>query len=76
MRLGIDTKIIPGETQKRLNIKNDLKWLDMKSQQGKDLERFRWFSNNYLSIDKNNQNIVHDIRFSSLLQIKYRVYGV
>ena len=66
MRLGIDTKIIPGETIKKLNIKNDLKWLDMKSQQGKDLERFRWFSNNYLSIDKNNQNIVHDIRFSSL----------
>jgi len=76
VRLGIDTKIIPGETIKKLNIKNDLKWLDMKSQQGKDLERFRWFSNNYLSIDKNNQNIVYDIRFSSLPNQVQGLWGI
>ena len=45
----------------------------MKSQQGKDLERFRWFSNNYLSVDKHNRNIVYDVRFSSLPSQK--VYG-
>jgi len=76
VRLGIDTKIIPGETIKKLNLEDDFKWLDIKSQQGKDLERFRWFSNNYLGLDKNNKNIIYDVRFSSLPNQVEGLWGI
>lgn len=76
VRLGKDIKIFPGKTIEKLNIENDLKWLDIESQQAKDLEKFKWFSNNYLGIDKNNRNIVYDIRFSSLPNEVEGLWGI
>ena len=76
VRLGLDTKIIPGESINKLDINNDFKWLDVNSQQGRDLERFRWFSNNYLGIDKVNRNIIYDVRFSSLPNEVEGLWGI
>ncbi len=76
VRLGKDIKIFPGKSIDKLNIKNDLKWLDNESQQAKDLEKFKWFSNNYLGIDKNNRNIIYDIRFSSLPNEVEGLWGI
>ena len=66
VKLGYTPIIFPGESIKKVNVENDFKWLDVSSQQYKDLERFRWFSNGYLGIDKNNKNILYDIRFSAI----------
>ena len=76
VRLGLDAKIIPGETINKLDLKKDFKWLDVNSQQGKDLERFRWFSNNYLGIDKLNRNIIYDVRFSPLPNKVEGLWGI
>ena len=62
IRLGLDYKIYPGETIDKLDLRKSFPWLDSKSQQAKDLEKFRWFSNGYLGVDKNNANIIYDIR--------------
>ena len=76
VRLGLDYTIYPGEVIKKLNIKNDFKWLNTSSQQYKDLERFRWFSNDYLGVDKNNNNIIYDIRFSAIPNEVEGLWGI
>tara|TARA_Y100000768_G_scaffold346837_1_gene294671 strand:+ start:1788 stop:2786 length:999 start_codon:yes stop_codon:yes gene_type:complete len=76
IKLGWDHTIYPGEIIKKLNISNDFKWLDTNSQQYKDLERFRWFSNNYLGLAKNNNNLVYDIRFSAIPNETEGLWGV
>ena len=39
--------------------------LDEDSQQKKDIERFRWFSQNYLGFDE-EKNLVTDVRYSMI----------
>ena len=37
-----------------------------KAAQAKDLERFRWFSNDYLAVDRDDTLLVVDMRYSHL----------
>jgi inner membrane protein len=41
-------------------------WLDRASQQARDVERFRWFSNGYIARDPVYSNRVIDIRYSMI----------
>ena len=59
-------KIIEGGSIKKLNIEKDFPWLKKKSQQYKDVERFRWFSNNFLAVNPKNENQIIDIRYSGI----------
>ena len=54
-----------GETIKIFNYQNHLPSLDKDSQQRKDIERFRWFSQDYLGFIK-EENLVIDIRYSMI----------
>jgi inner membrane protein len=45
------SNIIPGESIKKLNLKKDFPWLKEESQQYKDVERFKWFSNDFLAVN-------------------------
>ena len=54
-----------GEKTKIFNYSYHLPNLDKNSQQAIDIERFRWFSQNYLGYDKKN-NLVTDIRYSMI----------
>ena len=54
-----------GETIRVFDYKYHLPDLDKESQQKKDIERFRWFSQDYLGYDKEN-NIVTDVRYSMI----------
>ncbi|GIR70651.1 MAG: hypothetical protein CM15mP74_19020 [Halieaceae bacterium] len=36
------------------------------SQQAKDIERFRWFSDDWLALDDANPNLIVDMRYSQL----------
>jgi inner membrane protein len=56
--------VYPGEFIPKLNIQRDLPWLDKDSQQAKDIERFRWFSNGYLALDPDNPARITDMRYS------------
>jgi inner membrane protein len=40
--------------------------VDFDSQQAKDIERFRWFSNGYIALSPNFPNRIIDIRYSML----------
>ena len=59
-------KIIPGESIKKLNQEEDFPWLKEESQQYKDVERFKWFSNDFLAVNPQNINQIIDIRYSGI----------
>ena len=66
IRLGINPTFINGAKIKKLDIAESFAWLDISSQQAKDIERFRWFSDNYLSQSFEHPLQIMDVRFTSL----------
>ena len=66
VRAGASIAIYPGDFVPRLVMERDLPWLDLDSQQARDIERFRWFSQGYLSLDPDNPYRVTDMRYSML----------
>ena len=54
-----------GETTKVFDYQHHLPNLDKDSQQREDIERFRWFSQDYLGYNK-EKNLVTDIRYSMI----------
>ena len=66
VRAGGDVTIIEGDHVARLNLQSSFPWLDTDSQQARDLERFRWFSNDYLAIDSDDPILIVDMRYSHL----------
>ncbi len=65
-KLGINSKHYPGDAIKKLEIEEDFPWLDPSSQQARDVERFRWFSDDFLAIHPENPNRIIDIRYSMI----------
>ena len=64
VRLGLETEIIPGQFIQHLDIDRDFPWLDKRSQQAKDIERFRWFSQGYIALDPQRPLRILDVRYS------------
>lgn len=64
IRVGIDSKVYPGDNAVKLDLDKHFTWLDHTSQQATDIERFRWFSNNYLALDPRVPNRIIDVRYS------------
>ncbi|EIO9261286.1 MULTISPECIES: metal-dependent hydrolase [Vibrio] len=64
VRVGRSIKIYPGESTPKLNIKEQFPWLNPQSQQARDIERFRWFSNGFVATDPNNELRIVDMRYS------------
>ena len=59
-----DTEYLPGTSIQKLDIKRDFPQLPSNSQQAKDIERFRWFSDDFLAVNPQNSDIIMDIRYS------------
>jgi len=59
-------RVFSGSSVEKLDIDRDLPWLDRTSQQARDIERFRWFSNGYIARDPLYANRVIDIRYSMI----------
>ena len=76
VKIGLNTKVIKGTSVEKLNIKNSFPWLDLNSQQSKDIDRFSWFSGGYLSISKNNPYRIIDIRYSMLPNETHGLWGI
>ena len=74
--LALDHKIYPGESIEKLNIRKSFPWLSVNSQQAKDIEKFRWFSNGYLGIDEKNKDIIYDVRFSTIPNQVEGLWGI
>lgn len=57
--------ICQGESIDEFDYQKHLPSLNKDSQQARDIERFRWFAQNYLGFDNKN-NVVIDIRYSNI----------
>jgi len=66
IRVGMSGKIYQGESIAKLDLATHLPWLKPASQQAKDIERFRWFSNQYLGLDPTNPHRIIDVRYSAV----------
>ncbi|HDM8226329.1 TPA: metal-dependent hydrolase [Vibrio campbellii] len=64
IRAGRSIKTYTGESIAKLNVAADFPWLDPASQQAKDIERFRWFSDGFIARDPNKVLRIIDVRYS------------
>ncbi|RTZ15548.1 metal-dependent hydrolase [Vibrio aquaticus] len=64
IRVAGSIKTYPGEAIAKLNLSRDFPWLDPNSQQGKDIERFRQFSNGFLASSPDDELNIIDVRYS------------
>ena len=64
IRTGWAVTACPGASAERIDLQRHLPWLDLASQQGLDVERFRWFSSDYLARDPHLPNRIIDVRYS------------
>ena len=76
VRLGLRENVIEGVKIDKLNIEKSFPWLDLKSQQARDIERFRWFSNGYLALSETHPNRIIDIRYSMLPNEGHGLWGI
>ncbi|MFT4614287.1 MAG: inner membrane protein [Bacteroidia bacterium] len=66
VRATLKPRVFPGESVQKFDIGRDMPWLRADSQQARDVERFRWFSNGYIARDPVHKNRIIDIRYSML----------
>ena len=66
VRILGDSKVYFGDSVPKLDLERDFPWLDHQSQQARDIERFRWFSNGYLALYPGHPHRITDIRYSFL----------
>ena len=64
VRARFAPQVFAGDSVQKLVIDRDMPWLDLDSQQARDIERFRWFSDGYIARDPLYANRVIDIRYS------------
>jgi inner membrane protein len=65
IRTAQSSTVCLGESIKIFNYQQHLPGLDKESQQAEDVERFRWFSQDYLGFD-DEKNLVTDVRYSMI----------
>jgi len=70
------TAVFEGASVQKFDIDRDLPWLDKSSQQAKDIERFRWFSNGYLAMSPTQENTIIDMRYSMLPNEVKGLWGI
>lgn len=76
VRAGQSIKRYPGESTPKLNLTMDFPWLDSRSQQAQDIERFRLFSNGYLAQDPNDKRKIIDVRYSIVPNRLQALWGI
>ncbi len=76
VKLLWNTEYIRGASIQKLDVKRDYPWLPEDSQQAKDIERFRWFSDDYLAVSTENSRLIMDVRYSYLPNRINSMWGV
>jgi len=69
-------QLIQGSSVQKLDIERDFPWLSSDSQQAKDIERFRWFSNDFLAVSESDENFIIDARYSFLPNRIESMWGI
>jgi inner membrane protein len=76
VKLLNNTEYITGTSIQKLDVRRDFPWLPQDSQQAKDIERFRWFSDDYLAVSSHDPNLIMDMRYSFLPNQINSMWGV
>lgn len=76
VRASTKPMVFPGERVAKLDLSRDFPWLDPNSQQARDVERFRWFSNGYLARSATDEELIIDMRYSALPNRGDGLWGV
>jgi inner membrane protein len=63
VRVGTRSRWYPGARVRKLDLSRDFPGLGPATQQAQDIERFRWFSDDYLSVMEESPRVV-DMRYS------------
>lgn len=66
VQVGFGSKVYPGDSVAKLDVRKDLEWLDPASVQYQDVLRFQWFSNGYVAHHPTKPHVIGDIRYSLL----------
>jgi len=64
VRPTIGAKVFPGASLPTLDVARDFPWLKSDTQQARDIERFRHFSQGFVAQDPDHPNRVIDVRYS------------
>lgn len=75
-RVGVAASACEGVSVPALDVERDLPWLPADSQQARDVERFRWFSDGYLAMDPAHPNRILDIRYSMVPNQIAMLWGI
>lgn len=67
VRTGIRTTVYEGNSIRRLDLDREFPWLDPQSTQFRDIERFRWFSDGFVSPHPTRANRIIDMRYSVIV---------
>jgi len=70
------TEYITGTSIQKLDVPRDFPWLPADSQQAKDIERFRWFSDGYLALSTKDPYLIMDMRYSFLPNSIDSMWGI
>ena len=76
VRAGITPTYFPGESAAKLNVGADFPRLDPSSQQALDIERFRWFSDDWLALDGADTRLIVDMRYSQIPNMIKGLWGI
>lgn len=76
VRAGWTLTDYQGGFVEKLDLQRDFPWLSTDSQQFRDVERFRWFSNDYLAVSPDHPNRIIDMRYSLLPNQIKGLWGV
>ena len=66
VRTGFFPRVFLGTSLPKLNVIRDFPRLNNVSQQFRDIERFRWFSDDFLAKDPQNPDQIMDVRYSMI----------
>ena len=58
------SKVYEGSSIKKLNLKEDFPSLKKGTVHWNDVQRFRWFSMDYVALDPKRKNFIMDVRYS------------
>ncbi len=75
IRAGLDINWCPGVRVEKLDIPRHFPGLQADSQQAIDIERFRWFSDDYLAPHNGGANII-DVRYSAVPNQTEPLWGI
>ncbi len=64
VRVGIAPMVAPGTSVAKLDLARDFPWLKPDSQQARDVERFRYFSDGFIAKDPDHPDRIIDLRYS------------